>query len=301
MNSSFKCGFVSVIGRPNVGKSTLVNHLIGQKVAITSSKPQTTRSNIKGVLTTKRGQIVFIDTPGLHKPHHLLGEHLVKSAIDSLKDVEVILFIVDGTSEVGGGDRYIIDNILKNVENKPVFLLVNKIDKVNKKEKDKYLNDYSNLLNFDKTFLISAKHGDNILTLIENIFDTLPEGSAYYEEEYVTDTPMRTVAGELIREQIFRLFGDEIPHSTAILVSSYEDDLEKSLTNISATIYIERDSQKGIIIGKGGAKIKEIGKNARMEIEHMIGNKVFLELHVKVLKNWRKDEKELKKLGYIIS
>jgi len=300
MNSKFKCGFVSIIGRPNVGKSTLINHLIGQKVAITSAKPQTTRTNMKGVLTTEKGQIIFIDTPGLHKPHHLLGEKLVKSAIDSLNDIEVILFLVDGTSEVGGGDRYIVENILKNVDKTPVYLLINKIDKINKREREKFLADYSSLYDFKKVFLISAKHGDNLENLTNDVFDLLPEGTAHYDEEYVTDTPMRDVAGELIREQIFRLFGEEIPHSTAIFVDSYQDDYETNLTTIRATIYVERNSQKGIVIGKGATKLKEIGKNARLEIEKMIGNKVFLELHVKVLKNWRKDEKELEKLGYII-
>ncbi len=299
MEKKIKTGFVSIIGRPNVGKSTLLNHFIGQKLAITSSKPQTTRKNLKGVITDERGQIVLVDTPGLHKPHHMLGEQLVKSALESLKDVEVVLFIVDGTEETGGGDIYIVENILSKLD-KPIFLLINKTDKVPKKEKNKYVQAYSSLSKFTKTFLISAKHGENLPDVISGIFEFLPEGSLYYEEDSLTDVPTRDLAGELIREQIFRLLGEEVPHSSAVFVESYADDQIKKLTRISASIFVERDSQKGIVIGKGAAKLKEIGEAARKEIESLIGNQVFLELHVKVLKNWRKDKSNLKKLGYIV-
>lgn len=295
-----KAGFVSIIGRPNVGKSTLLNHLTGQKIAITSRKPQTTRKNMKGIITEKdKGQIVFVDTPGLHKPHHMLGEQLVKRALDSLQDVELVLFLVDGTEEPGGGDRYIIENILNSYD-KPVILLINKIDQVPKKEKNQYFDQYKNLYNFKEIFLISAKHGENVEALVSKIYDYLPEGHPFYDEDQITDTITKDIAGEMIREQIFRLMGDEIPHSSAVHIESFSDDHEKNISNIIATIYVEKDSQKGIVIGKGGLKIKEIGENARKEIENLIGNKVFLSLNVKVLKNWRENKKNLKKLGYTV-
>lgn len=299
MDNVYKSGFVTIIGRPNVGKSTLMNHIIGQKIAITSSKPQTTRVNMKGIISNDKGQIVFLDTPGLHKPHHLLGKQLVNQAISSMSDIEAILFLVDGTEEVGGGDKYIVENILSKVD-KPVFLLVNKLDKVPKAEKNKYFEEYTKLYDFKEVFKISARHGDNINQVIDKLFEILPEGKAYYDEESLTDTNTRDVAGEMVREQLFRLLGDEVPHSSAVFVESYKDNLQKGLTSIKMNIYVERDSQKGIVIGKGGTKLREIGENARKEIEELIGNKVFLELHVKVMKNWRDNIKDLKKLGYIV-
>jgi GTP-binding protein Era len=299
MSNIYKSGFVTIIGRPNVGKSTLLNHIIGQKIAITSSKPQTTRVNLKGIVSDERGQIVFVDTPGLHKPHHLLGEQLVNQSVSSIRDIEIVLLLVDGTEEAGGGDRYIVENILSKIE-KPVFLLINKLDKVPKIDKNKYIEQYSSLYNFKEVFKISAKHGENIDSVISKIFESLPEGKPFYDTEALTDTNTRDIAGEMIREQLFRLLGEEVPHSSAILVESFKDNLEKGLTSIKANIYVERDSQKGIVIGKGGLKLKEIGQNARKEIEQLIGNKVFLELHVKVMKNWRDNKKDLKKLGYIV-
>jgi GTP-binding protein Era len=300
MNKQLKSGFVSIIGRPNVGKSTLLNHLIGEKIAITSSKPQTTRKNLKGIINDPdKGQIVFVDTPGMHKPHHLLGEHLVANALKSLQDVELILFLVDGTSEVGGGDTYIIENVLKNQE-KPVYLLINKIDKVPKKDKKKFVEAYSGLYGFKKVFLVSAKHGDNIPELVESIYEILPEGQPFYEDDSLTDISTREIAGELIREQIFRLLGEEVPHSSAVLIDTYSDNPAKNLTSIRAVIFVERDSQKGIVIGKGGSKLREIGEAARKEIEQLIGNKVFLELNVKLMEKWRRNKNNLKKLGYIV-
>lgn len=295
-----KSGFVSIIGRPNVGKSTLLNHITGQKIAITSRKPQTTRKNMKGIITEKeKGQIVFVDTPGLHKPHHMLGEQLVKTALESLQDVELVLFLVDGTEAPGGGDKYIVDNILSRYT-KPVILLINKIDQVPKKEKSQHFDDYKKLYNFADVFLISAKHGDNLEELIDKLYGYLPEGHPFYDEDQITDTITREIAGEMIREQIFRLMGDEIPHASAVHIESFSDDLEKNISNIIATIYVEKDSQKGIVIGKAGSKIKEIGEKARKEIENLVGNKVFLSLNVKVLKNWRENKKNLKKLGYTV-
>jgi GTP-binding protein Era len=300
MNQNLKSGFVSIIGRPNVGKSTLLNHLIGEKIAITSSKPQTTRKNLKGIINDpQRGQIVFVDTPGMHKPHHLLGEQLLASAINSLKDVEVVLFLVDGTEEAGGGDTYIVENVLKNLT-KPVFLLINKIDKVPKKEKKKYVEAYSALYGFSKVFQVSAKHGENITEVIDSIFELLPEGKPYYDEDYLTDVNVRDIAGELIREQIFRLLGDEVPHASAVLIDTYSDNPVKNLTSIRAIIFVERDSQKGIVIGKGGTKLREIGEAARKEIEQLIGNKVYLELNVKLMEKWRRNKSKLKKLGYTV-
>lgn len=295
-----KSGFVSIIGRPNVGKSTLLNHITGQKIAITSRKPQTTRKNMKGIITEKeKGQIVFVDTPGLHKPHHMLGEQLVKTALESLQDVELVLFLVDGTEAPGGGDKYIVENILSRYT-KPVILLINKIDQVPKKEKIQHFEDYKKLYNFADVFLISAKHGDNLEELIDKLYGYLPEGHPFYDEDQITDTITREIAGEMIREQIFRLMGDEIPHASAVHIESFSDDLEKNISNIIATIYVEKDSQKGIVIGKAGSKIKEIGEKARKEIENLVGNKVFLSLNVKVLKNWRENKKNLKKLGYTV-
>jgi len=292
----FKSGFVSIIGRPNVGKSTLLNHFTGQKIAITSGKPQTTRTNIKGIMTfPERGQIVFVDTPGLHKPHHLLGEHLVKRALQSLEGTDVILFLVDGTTEPGGGDRYIVENILASVS-KPVFLLINKIDKVGKKDKGKYLEAYQALYPFQKVFSLSARHDKDFSEMLNAIISLLPQGAKFYEEDLVTDENLRDLAGELIREQLFRLLGEEVPHSCAVSVDSFKE--KKVLTDIQATIYVERDSQKGIVIGKGGAKLREIGEKSRLEIEKLLEAKVFLALQVKLLKNWRKNIADLQRLGY---
>ncbi len=299
MSDIYKSGFVTIIGRPNVGKSTLLNHLIGQKIAITSSKPQTTRVNMKGIVSDKRGQIVFVDTPGLHKPHHLLGKQLVSQAVSSIKDIEIVLFLVDGTEEVGGGDQYIVENVLGKID-KPVFLLINKLDRVPKSDKNKFVEQYSKLYDFKEVFKISAKHGENIDEVIESLYNLLPEGKAYYDEDSLTDTNTRDIAGEMVREQLFRLLGDEVPHSSAIFIDSYKDNLAKGLTSIKITIYVERESQKGIVIGKGGLKLKEIGESSRKEIEELIGNKVFLELHVKVMKKWRDNAKDLKRLGYIV-
>lgn len=293
-----KAGFVSIIGRPNVGKSTLLNHLIGQKIAITSRKPQTTRTNIKGIITEpEQGQIVLVDTPGLHKPHHLLGEQLVKTAVKSLEDIEVVFFLVDGSVEPGGGDRYIVENIISQIK-KPVILLINKIDKLEQKNQKKYYEAYQTLHKFTDIFLISAKQGTNLQVLINKTFEFLPEAPPYYEEDILTDSNMREIAGEMIREQVFRCLGEELPHASAVFIESYQDDPVKNISRINATIYVERESQKGMVIGKGGKKLKEIGEKARHEIEQMAGQQVFLKLHVKVLKNWRKNIKELKKLGY---
>ncbi|GIW22980.1 MAG: GTPase Era [Candidatus Sericytochromatia bacterium] len=294
-----KVGFVSIIGRPNVGKSTLLNHILREKIAITSNKPQTTRKNLRGIFTDNRGQIIFVDTPGLHKPHHLLGEELIKFAKNSLEDTDVILFVADASEDIGKGDLYILENILLNI-NKPVILLLNKIDKIPKKERNKYLENYLKSYNFKSYYLISAKHGDNLELLINEVFSLLPEGELLYNEDELTDTTIRDIVGELIREEIFRQLGDELPHCSAVYIESFKEKEEKKLTVIEAKIFVERESQKRIIIGKEGKKIKEIGENSRKKIEELLNNKVYLDLRVKVLKNWRNNKKELKKLGYIV-
>jgi GTP-binding protein Era len=295
-----KVGFVSIIGRPNVGKSTLLNHLLKEKISITSSKAQTTRKNIKGIITNSRGQIIFIDTPGLHKPHHLLGEELIKSAKQSLEDTDIILFLSDSTQDIGKGDIYILENILSDTK-KPVILLLNKIDKAQKKDRKKYLENYLKQYNFKSYYLISAKHGENLEPLLEEIFSLLPEAEQlFYPEDEITDTNIRDIVGELIREEIFRHLGDEIPHSSAVYVETFKEKLEKNLIVIEAKIFVEKESQKGIIIGKDGSKIKEIGENSRKKIEEFLKNKTYLDLRVKVLKNWRNNKKELKKLGYLV-
>lgn len=292
-----KVGFVAIIGRPNVGKSTLLNRFVGQKIAITSSKPQTTRNHIQGILTIpKKAQIIFVDTPGIHKPHHLFGEQLIKRAIKPIKEVDLILFMVDGTIPPGGGDRYVAD-LIKN-SNTPSFLLLNKIDRLSKGERNKYIQNYEDLANFKKTFLISAKHGDNVLELLNTIIENLPLGYFLYDEDELTDQPQRIIVGELIREQVFRLTGEELPHSTAIVVEEMKER-SNGIIYISAIIVVEKESQKGMIIGKNGNKLKEIGTQSRKNIEEFLNSKVYLELFVKLIKNWRKDPSQLRNLGYL--
>lgn len=293
----YKSGFVTIIGRPNVGKSTLLNKILGQKIVITSDKPQTTRKRIKGILTEEEGQIVFVDTPGVHKPIHKLGEFLLEETRFAIPDTDIILFVVDGSQEAGNGDKWIVQNIFETKV--PVILVINKVDLIKDMAKrDKYINTYQELLG-DKilsTVKLSAKTGRNIDTLIKNIFNKLPEGPQYFPEEFSTDQNMREIASETIREKILINTHDEIPHSVAVDIDKYEE--QEKLIKIMASIYVEQDSQKGIIIGKKGDMLKKIGTEARIEIEELIENKVFLELFVKVKKDWRKKAKDLKELGY---
>lgn len=291
-----KSGFVTIIGRPNVGKSTLLNQILGQKIVITTDKAQTTRKRIKGIYTTKEGQIVFVDTPGVHKPLNKLGEFLLDEAKISIPDADLILFLVDGSEPAGKGDKWIAQNLLETEV--PVIIVMNKVDKVKKPEKvEENLISYKTL--FEKNLPIvrvSAKTGRNIDTLISNIFKKLPEGELLYPEDVVTEETMRSVTEEVIREKILLNTSDEIPHSVAVKVDRYQETDE--IDRIYANIFCETKSQKGILIGKGGAMLKKIGTEARLELEKIVEKKVFLGLEVKVEKDWRKKEKSLKNFGY---
>lgn len=297
MNKNFKSGFVAIIGRPNVGKSTLLNQILGQKIVITTDKAQTTRKRIKGILTTEEGQIVFVDTPGVHKPLDKLGEFLLDEAKVSLPDADLIIFLVDGSDPAGKGDKWIAQNILSQSK-VPVLLILNKIDKVQNPEKvEENLLTYKTL--FEKnipTLKISAKTGRNKDTLIENILKKLPEGEMLYPEDIVTEETMRDVTQEIIREKVLINTKEEIPHSVAILVEKYQET--DKIDRIYASIYCETKSQKGILIGKGGSLLKKIGTQARLELEEIVQKKVYLELTVKVEKDWRKKDKALKDFGY---
>lgn len=291
-----KSGFTAIIGRPNVGKSTLLNCILGQKIVIATDKAQTTRKRIKGIYTTEKGQIVFVDTPGVHKPLNKLGEFLLDEAKVAVPDADLILFLVDGSEPAGKGDKWIAQNILQT--NIPVIIVMNKVDKVKKLGKiDENLLSYKTL--FEKNYpvvKISAKTGRNIDTLIKNIYKELPDGELLYPEDVVTEETMRDVTEEIIREKILLNTSDEIPHSVAVKVENYfeQEDIDK----IYATIFCEQKSQKGILIGKGGSLLKKIGTEARLELEKIVEKKVFLALEVKVEKDWRKKQNSLNNFGY---
>lgn len=291
-----KSGFVTIIGRPNVGKSTLLNQVLGQKIVIATDKAQTTRKRIKGIYTTKEGQIVFIDTPGVHKPLNKLGEFLLDEAKISVPDADLIIFLVDGSEPAGKGDRWIAENLLKT--NIPILIVMNKVDKVKKPEKiEANLLTYKTL--FDKNLpiiKISAKTGRNSDTLLKNVFKMLPEGEFLYPEDVVTEESMRDVTEEIIREKILLNTSDEIPHAVAVKVERYCE--EENIDKIYATIFCEHKSQKGILIGKGGSLLKKIGTEARLDLEKITEKKVFLSLEVKVEKDWRKKDNALKNFGY---
>lgn len=291
-----KSGFVAIIGRPNVGKSTLLNQILGQKIVIATDKAQTTRKRIKGILTNEEGQIVFIDTPGVHKPLNKLGEFLLDEAKIAVPDADVILFLVDGSDPAGKGDKWIAQNILQTEI--PIIIVMNKVDKIKKPEKvEENLLTYKTLFDTNLPVVrISAKTGRNIDTLIKNIYKKLPEGEPLYPEDIVTEETMRDVTEEIIREKILLNTSDEIPHSVAVKVEKYKE--EETIDKISAVIYCEHKSQKGILIGKGGNLLKKIGTESRLELEKIVEKKVFLELQVKVEKDWRKKDKVLKSFGY---
>ena len=294
----FKSGFVTVIGRPNAGKSTFVNGVLGQKIAITSDKPQTTRNNISGIHTTEESQIIFIDTPGIHKPHHKLGAFMTKEAINTLRRVDLIMFMVDATQSFGTGDLFIIEELKKTKV--PVFLILNKVDII----KDiaimkKNVDLYKEAFNFKGIFSVSALRGDNVDRLLEDIANELEEGPKYYPDDQKTDHPERFIISELIREKVLHLTKEEIPHSVMVLIDSIKyDDVNPDLLNIHASVIVERASQKGIIIGKGGKMIKEIGTLARKDILHLLGTKIYLDLHCKVEKDWRNKDFHLRNYGY---
>lgn len=296
MQDNYHSGFVAIIGRPNVGKSTLMNHVIGQKVAIMSDKPQTTRNKIRGVLTDERGQIIFLDTPGIHKPHSKLGEWLVKTAQEALEEVDLILFLIDAAEGFGPGDRFIIEN-MKQIET-PVFLVVNKIDQVHPEQLLPLIDQYRQLFPFAEVVPISALQGNNTSTLLDLILKELPEGPQYYPADQVTDHPERFIVGELIREKVLQLTREEIPHSVAVVVEEMSMREDQEMLDIRAIIYTERTSQKGILIGKQGSLLKEVGRRSRQEMERLFGTRIFLDLWIKVKKDWRNEEMMLRQFGY---
>ncbi len=296
MSDNFRSGFVALIGRPNVGKSTLMNHLIGQKIAITSEKPQTTRNRIQTVYTDERGQIIFLDTPGIHKAKNRLGEYMVNVAVGTLSEVDVVLWLVEPSSFIGAGEQHIAE-LLKKVKT-PVILVMNKIDTVkDPKEIERFMDAYRGLVKFAQTVPVSALRNRNTDRLTELLFQYLPYGPQYYDEDTVTDQPMRQIAAELIREKALRMLSDEIPHGIAVTIEKMSER-KNGMFDIEATIICERDSHKGIIIGKGGAMLKRIGTAARQEIENLMGAQVNLKLWVKVRKEWRDSELYMKNYGY---
>ena len=297
MEQKFKSGFVTLVGRPNVGKSTLMNRIIGQKIAIISNKPQTTRNRIQTVYHDDRGQIVFLDTPGIHKAKNKLGEFMVNAAESTFKEVDLVLWLVEATTYIGQGERHIARELKKS--SAPVILVMNKIDKVRKDELLECMNAYKDILDFAEMVPVSAQNGENVDDLIETMFSYLEEGPQFYDEDTITDQPVRQIVAELIREKALRLLQDEIPHGIAVSIDSMKERPGKNLFyDIDATIVCERDSHKGIIIGKQGAMLKRIGTAARKEIEDFLEAKVNLKLWVKVKKDWRDSDFLLKNFGF---
>ena len=297
MKADFKSGFVTLIGRPNVGKSTLMNHMIGQKIAITSNKPQTTRNRIQTVYTdADRGQIVFVDTPGIHKAKNKLGEYMVNVAENTLKDVDVILWLVEPTTFIGAGERHIADQLKKVTI--PVILVINKIDMVKKEEVLTFIDAYRKIYDFAEIIPASALRGENQDVVIDMIFKYLPYGPMFYDEDTVTDQPERQIVAELIREKALHALDEEIPHGIAVSIERMKKRQGQKIMDIEATIICERESHKGIIIGKKGAMLKKIGSNARYEIEKMLDMKANLQLWVKVKKDWRDSDILMKNFGY---
>lgn len=294
-NPDYKSGFVAIVGRPNVGKSTFLNRVIGQKIAIMSNTAQTTRNKIQGIYTTDEAQIVFIDTPGVHKPKSKLGDYMVQSAMSALNEVDAVLFMVNAAEKRGAGDNFIIDR-LKNVK-APVYLLINKIDQVKPDDLLPVMEQYQTALPWKAVYPISALEGNNVDELLTGLVEQMPNGPQYYPADQVTDHPERFVVSELIREKIFMLTREEVPHSVAVEIESMKQKDEDHV-HIEATIIVERPTQKGIMIGKGGSMLKKIGTLARQDIEYLLGSKVYLQLWVKVQPNWRDKSTLLKSYGY---
>ena len=288
-----RSGFVSVVGRPNVGKSTLVNRLVGQKVAIVSDKPQTTRNRILAVVHRPQGQIVLIDTPGIHKPMHRMNERMVDAAVKSIGQVDVVLWLADVSEAYGAGDRHVL-GVLKESK-KPVVLGLNKIDTVAKPKLLPVIEQYSRLMEFVEIIPVSALTGENVEHMADTLMTHLPPGQRLYPEDYLTDQPERFFVAEMVREQVLRLTREEIPYTTGVLIDSFKEDTD--IVRIQATILVERESQKGILIGRGGAMMKAIGTDARKQIEEFLGTKVFLGLFVKVKERWREDARILEEMG----
>lgn len=294
MENNFKSGFATLIGRPNVGKSTLMNKLVGQKIAITSNKPQTTRNKIQTVYTSDEGQIVFLDTPGIHKAKNKLGNYMVSAAESTMRDVDVVLWLVEPSTFIGAGEQHIIEQLGRI--NTPVILVINKTDTVKKPEILKFIDAYRQKFDFAEIVPVSALKGDNLDDLMQMIFKYLPYGIPFYDEDTVTDQPERQIVAELIREKALRLLEEEIPHGIAVSVESMK--YKKNIVDIEATIVCERNSHKGIVIGKNGSMLRKIGTNARKDIEDLVENKVNLQLWVKVKKDWRDSDFLLKNFGY---
>lgn len=295
MKADYKSGFVTLIGRPNVGKSTLMNYLIGQKIAITSNKPQTTRNRIQTVLTTEQGQVVFVDTPGIHKAKNKLGEYMVNVAERTLNEVDVVLWLVEPSTFIGAGEKHIAEQ-LKRVKT-PVILVINKVDMVKKDEVFAFIDAYQKIYDFAAIVPVSAKSGENTEELLKVLFQYLPYGPQFYDEDTVTDQPQRQIVAEIIREKALHALNEEIPHGIAVSIEKMQ--FKRKIVEIEATIICERDSHKGIIIGKQGSMLKKIGTNARYEIEKMLEMQVNLKLWVKVKKDWRDSDFLIKNFGYI--
>lgn len=292
----YKSGFVTLIGRPNVGKSTLMNHLIGQKIAITSNKPQTTRNRIQTVYTREEGQIIFLDTPGIHKAKNKLGEYMVSVAERTLQEVDLILWLVEPSTFIGAGERHIAEQLARS--RTPVFLIINKIDTVGKAEILTYIDAYKDILEFAEIIPVSALKGENTDELIRNMFRYLPEGPQFYDGDTITDQPERQIVAEMVREKALRNLNEEIPHGIAVAVDRMRERSQGGLIDIDATIVCEKDSHKGIIIGKQGGMLKKIGSQARRDIENLLDCKVNLKLWVKVKKDWRDSDFLIKNFGY---
>ena len=296
MERAYKSGFAAIIGRPNVGKSTLMNRLIGQKIAITSKKPQTTRNRIQTVYTCEQGQIIFQDTPGIHKAKNKLGEYMVNVAQKTLEDVDVILWLVEASTYIGPGEKYIAEQLEKT--KKPVILVINKVDTIQKEEILAVIDVYRKLYDFQEIVPTSALRGQNMEDLIDTIFCYLPEGPQFYDEDTVTDQPQRQIVAEIIREKALHALDEEIPHGIAVTIERMRERKRGNICDIEATIICERDSHKGIIIGKQGSMLKKIGTNARYEIEQMLEEQVNLKIWVKVRKDWRDNDIQMKNFGY---
>lgn len=294
MKKDYKSGFVTLIGRPNVGKSTLMNYLIGQKIAITSNKPQTTRNRIQTVLTTEEGQIIFVDTPGIHKAKNKLGEYMVNVAERTLNEVDAVLWLVEPTTFIGSGEKHIADQLKKVTT--PVILVINKVDSVKKEEVLTSIAAYQDIYDFAAIVPVSARSGENTKELLKVVYQYLPYGPQFYDEDTITDQPERQIVAELIREKALHCLNEEIPHGIAVAIDRMK--AERRVMHIDATIICERDSHKGIIIGKQGSMLKKIGSTARYEIERLLGCKVNLKLWVKVQKNWRDSDYLMKNFGY---
>lgn len=293
---NYKSGFVSVIGRPNVGKSTLLNCIVGEKISIISNKPQTTRNKIQCVYTGDDFQVIFLDTPGIHKPKNKLGEYMVKVAKDTLNEVDVVVLMVDNSLKIGPGDKYILEQI-KNVKT-PKILLINKVDKLSSSDLDVIIENYKNIGIFEDILPVSALNGAGVDKFLETIKKYLPEGPKYFPEDMITDQPERLIIAEIIREKALNNLEQEVPHGIAVETDLIRKREDKDIIDVNATIYCERESHKGIIIGRSGEKLKTIGKEARIDIERLLGSKVYLDIWVKVKKDWREKENLLRQLGY---